>query len=90
MRKKFRDVAALMVAVIVLFAGSMMLNDRLRQDVVRVSGDLHAVESNGTVIAISDAAVGVVGVVRDFSADNTFLFTFLVVAAGLLVLMLRT
>jgi hypothetical protein len=90
MRKKFRDLAAVMVALVVLFMGSMMLNDRLRQGVVSVSGDLHAVQSNSTVSALGDAAEGVVGVLRDFSANNTFLFTFVAVAAALVVLMLRT
>jgi hypothetical protein len=90
MRKKFRDLAAVIAALVVLFGGSMMLNDPLRQRVASVSGDVRAVQSNGAVTAIGDATSGLFNVLRDFSVDNTFLFTFLVAAAALVVLMLRT
>ena len=90
MRKKFRGLAAGMVALVVLLSGSILLNDRLRQGVVRVSGDLRAVQSNSTVTAIGEATAGVLAVLRDFSADNTLLFVFLAVAVALVVLMLRT
>lgn len=90
MRKTFRGLAAVMVALVVLLTGSILLNDRLRQSVVSISGDLHAVQSNSTVTAIGDAVAGVLGVLKDFSANNTFLFTFLIAAVALVVLMLRS
>src|SRR5438874_801295 len=46
--------------------------------------------ASGPVASLTDAAIGAMAVVKDFSADNTFLFAFLVVTAILVVLMLRT
>jgi hypothetical protein len=90
MGKQFRAFASVMVALVVLVAGLFMLNDRLRQGAVSVSADVHAIEVNSTVAAISDAAAGVVGVLGDFGTNNTFLFTFLAAAIALVLLMLRT
>jgi hypothetical protein len=78
------------VAVAVLLVGSLALNDRWRQSVTSASQDVHGVATSPTVVALSNAAAGVYTVIKNFSADNTFLFAFLVVATVLVVLMLRT
>ena len=88
--RRLRDLAAGILAVAVLIAALMVTNDRLRQSVGRFSGDMSDVRASGPVASLTDAAIGAMAVVKDFSADNTFLFAFLVVAAILVVLMLRT
>jgi hypothetical protein len=90
LRNRLRDLAVLASTVAVLFVGSLALNDRWRQSVTSASQDMHQVQSNPTVIALTGAAAGVVGVIKEFSAENTFLFVFLLVTAVLVVLMLRT
>jgi ABC-type transport system involved in cytochrome c biogenesis permease component len=88
--RRLRDLAAGILAVAVLFAVLMLTNERLRLSADRFSGSISDVRSSAPVASLTDAATGVIAVVRDFSVDNTFLFAFLVVAAVLVVLMLRT
>ena len=90
LRHRLRDFAVVASAVAVLVVGSLAMNDRWRQSLASASEDAGHITSNPTFVALTNAASGVVSVVRDFSVDNTFLFAFLVVAAVLVVLMLRT
>lgn len=90
MPRRIRDLVGAMSALAVLVGMLVLINDRLRQSVDRFSGSISDVRSSGPVASLTDAAIGAIGVVRDFSADNTFLFAFLIVAAVLVVLMLRT
>lgn len=90
MSRRLRDVAAGMLALAVLVGALVLTNDRLRQSLDRFSGNISDVRASGPVTSITDAGLGAVRAVADFGADNTFLFAFLVVAAVLVVLMLRT
>jgi len=88
--RRLRDAATGILALAALVAALMVTNDRLREGVNHLSGNISDVRSSTPVVSLTDAAAGAFSVVKDFSADNTFLFAFLVVAAVLVVLMLRT
>jgi len=90
LKNRFRDLLIVALALMALLVGSLAMNDRWRHSVTSASQDIHHVTSSPAVTDLSNAATGIVGVVKDFSTDNTFLFSFLVVAAVLVVLMLRT
>ena len=90
MPRRIRDLVVAISAVVALLAALFVTNDRLRQSLDRFSGHVGDIRSSGPVASLSDAALGVLAVVRDFSADNTFLFVFLVVSVVLVVQMLRT
>ena len=87
---RIRDLALVATALLMLLAGSLVLNDRWRQSMSTASQDVHGIASSQTVSAINGAAGGLMVVIRDFGHDSPFLFAFLVVTAVLVVLMLRT
>jgi hypothetical protein len=89
MPRRIRDLVGAISALAVIGVALMALNDPLRQSVGRFTGNIGDIRSIGPVSALSAAVADAFGVVRTFSADNTFLSAFLVVAAVLVVLMLR-
>ena len=90
MHRKVRDLVGALLAVVVLFGVLMLFNARVRDGVREFGHEVSRSGSRPFLGPISEAAVAVFGVVHDFSAGNTFLFTFLVVAVVLVVLMLRS
>ena len=88
--RRLREIAAAILAGAVLVVALVATNDRLRQSVSGLSGNISDIRASGPVASLTDAAAAAVTVVRDFSVDNTFLFAFLVVAVVLVILMLRT
>ena len=90
MPRTIRDLVGAVLALAVLFGVLTLFNVRVREG---VTGFGHQVTRSGSrplVGPISEAAVAVVSVVRDFAGDNTFLFTFIVAGVVLVVLMLRS
>ena len=87
--RKLRDLFSAVIAITMLALILFAFNDRLRTSVDRLSEHVADVRTSGPMSSMTDAAIGVLSVVRDFSVDNTFLFAFLVVSLVLVVLMLR-
>jgi hypothetical protein len=86
MPRRIRDLVGALSALAVLVTTLIVINDQLRQSVVRFAGNIGGIRSS----PFGEAAGGIFNVVKDFSVDNPFLFAFLIVTAVLVVLMLRT
>ena len=89
--KKARDLAATLAVLAVLFGMLMAINPRVRDrfgEMVSVQGGAGHV--NSSLGPIGNAAHAAMSIGSDYAADNPVLFSFLVVAALLFMLMLRT
>jgi hypothetical protein len=89
MPRKIRNLVGTMSAVAVLGVALIALKEPLRQSVGQISRNIGGLGSIGPVYALSAAVADGFGVVRNFSAENALLSAFFVVAAVLVVLMLR-
>lgn len=68
----------------------MLINPRVRERFGQMTGDIQSQPWDASGGPIRIAATAVVAVTTGYAADNPFLFSFLVVAAVLFLLMLRT
>jgi hypothetical protein len=89
-KNRLRDITLTTAAVAVMLMASLAVNEQWRRSVASAAHDVHTVASSPTVVAFSGAAGGVLASIQGFRADNPFLFAFLLVAAVLVVLMVRT
>jgi hypothetical protein len=85
--RKARDLAATLAVLAVLFAMVMAIDPRVRQRFVELTTRVQGRESLGPV---QNAAYAAVSIGTDYASDNPFLFSFLVVAVVLFMLMLRS
>jgi ribose/xylose/arabinose/galactoside ABC-type transport system permease subunit len=85
--KKVRDLAATLAVLVVLFGMLMAINPRVRDQFGEMTRSVQGRESLGPV---QNAAYAAVSIGSDYAADNPFLFSFLVVAVVLFMLMLRS
>jgi len=89
-RRRCRDVATALAVLIVLFGILTLINPRVRERVGEVTGDVQSQAWSTSSAPISNAAVGALSVTSGYAADNPFLFSFLIVAVVLFLLMVRT
>ncbi len=85
--RKGRDVAATLAVLAVLFGMLMAINPRVHERFAELTASVHGRESIGPV---QNAAYAALSIGADYAADNPVLFSFLVVAAVLFMLMLRS
>ena len=85
--KKARDLAATLAVLAVLFGMLMAINPRVREQFSEMTRSMQGAESMSPV---QNAAYAAVSIGSDYAADNPYLFTFLVVAVVLFMLMLRS
>jgi hypothetical protein len=91
MPRGIRDLVGVIAALAIIGVALIAMNGPLQQGAGgRLFGHIDDLRSTRPVAELSDAVVSALGVVTTFSADNTLLFAFLIVAAVLVVLMLRT
>ena len=77
-----------MAVLAVLFGMLMAINPRVRERFLEsVQGGR---DVNSSISPVSNAAYAAVSIGTDYAADNPFLFSFLVVAVILFMLMLRS
>jgi hypothetical protein len=91
MPRRIRDVAVTVAVLLVLLMMLVAIDSRVRDRVDQLSGDVGRLDwsaSGGSFI--SAVAATIYDVVADYASDNTYLFSFLVGAVVLFVLMLRT
>ena len=74
----------------VLFGMLMLINPRVRERAGQISGDVQNQQWDSSAGPLGNAASSVLSMTGSYAADNPFLFSFLVVAGVLFVLMLRT
>ena len=87
MWRKARDLAATLAVLAALFGMVMAINPRVRERFAELTTGVQGRESLGPV---QNAAYAAVSIGSDYAADNPFLFSFLVVAVVLFMLMLRS
>jgi ribose/xylose/arabinose/galactoside ABC-type transport system permease subunit len=85
--KKVRDLVATLAVLVVLFGMIMVINPRVHERFAELTSSVHGGESLGPV---QNAAYAAMSVGSDYAADNPFLFSFLVVAVVLFMLMVRS
>lgn len=85
--KKVRDVAATLAVLVVLFGMIMAINPRVHERFAELTANVRGPESLGPV---QNAAYAALSIGSDYAADNPYLFSFLVVAVVLFMLMLRS
>jgi hypothetical protein len=87
MPRRIRDLAMSIAALLFLFAMLTIISPQVRE---RVSADGGSREWQASSGAVTHAAVSAFAITSSYAADNTYLFSFLVVAVVMFVLMLRT
>jgi hypothetical protein len=85
--KKARDLAVTLAVLVVLFGMLMAINPRVREQFNEMTRTVQGRESLGPV---QNAVYAAVSIGSDYAADNPFLFSFLVAAVVLFMLMLRS
>jgi hypothetical protein len=85
--RKIRDLAATLAVLLVLFGMLMAINPRVHERFAELTTSVQGRESFGPV---RNAAYAAVSIGSDYAAGNPFLFSFLVVAVVLFMLMLRS
>jgi hypothetical protein len=85
--KKLRDLAVTLAVLVVLFGMLMAINPRVREQFNGMTQTVQGPESLGPV---QNAAYAAVSIGSDYAADNPFLFSFVVAAVVLFMLMLRS
>ena len=88
--KKVRDLAATLAVLAVLFGMLMAINPRVRERFGEMTMSMQGGDMNSSFGPVGNAAAAAMSIGSDFAAANPFLFSFLVVAAILFTLMLRT
>jgi hypothetical protein len=87
--KKVRELAATFAVLVVLFGMLMAINPRVRERFGEMTTSVQGrdVSSLGP---LGNAAYAAVSIGQDYAVDNPILFSFLVVAVVLFMMMLRT
>jgi hypothetical protein len=85
--KKVRDLAVTLAVLVVLFGMLMAINPRVREQFNEMTRTVQGRESLGPV---QNAAYAAISIGSDYATDNPFLFSFLVAAVVLFILMLRS
>ena len=88
--KKIRDLTATLAVLVVLFGMLMAINPRVRERFGEMTASVQGRDMNSSIGPVGNAAYAAMSIGSDYAADNPFLFSFLVVAVVLFMLMLRT
>ena len=86
--KKVRELAATLAVLGVLFAMLMAINPRVRERFAEMTASVQGRDMNSSIGPVGNAAYAAVSIGSDYAGDNPFLFSFLVVAVVLFMLML--
>jgi ribose/xylose/arabinose/galactoside ABC-type transport system permease subunit len=89
--KKVRDLTATMAVLVVMFGMLMAINPRVRERFSELTMSVQGGRDvNSSISPVSNAAYAAVSIGTDYASGNPFLFSFLVVAVILFMLMLRS
>jgi hypothetical protein len=89
--RKVRDLAATLTVLVVLFGMLMAINPRVRERFGEtMTASVQGRDMNSSIGPLGNAAYAAISIGSDYAADNPILFSFLVVAVVLFMLMLRT
>ncbi len=87
--KKVRDLAATLAVLAVLFGMLLAINPRVREKFAGMMST-RGTDMNSSLGPVSNAAYAAMSIGSDYASDNPFLFSFLVVAVVLFMLMVRS
>ena len=91
MLKKLRDLAATLAVLVVLFGMLMAINPRVRERFGEMTMmSVQGRDMNSSLGPLGNAAYAAMSIGSDYASDNPVLFSFLVVAVVLFMLMLRS
>jgi hypothetical protein len=88
--KKVRDLAATFAVLVVLFGMLMAINPRVRERFGEMTASVQGRDVNSSLGPLGNAAYAAVSIGQDYAVGNPILFSFLVVAVVLFMMMLRT
>jgi hypothetical protein len=73
-----------------LFALLIVINPRVRERAGQIGGDVQTQSWEASAAPVSNAAVSAMSVTSYYASDNPYLFSFVIAAGVLFVLLLRT
>ena len=88
--KRARELGATLAVLALLFGMLMAINPQVRERFGEMTASMQSGDMNSSVGPVGNAAYAAVSIGSDYAADNPFLFSFLVVAVILFMLMLRS
>ena len=88
-KKKARELGATLAVLAVLFGMLMAINPQVRERFSEMTASMKSGEMNSSIGPVGNAAYAAMSIGSDYASDNPFLFSFLVVAVILFMLMLR-
>jgi hypothetical protein len=88
--RKVRDLAATLAVLLVLFGMLMAINPRVRERFGEMTATVQGGDMNSSLGPMGNAAYAAMSIGSDYAAGNPILFSFLVVAVVLFMMMLRT
>jgi hypothetical protein len=90
MKKKFRDTAIALAALIALLVMMISINPRLRERAGEMTGGISNQQWETGSTVVSQTVDSIIAVTSGYAGDNIYLLAFLVAACLLFVMMLRT
>ena len=88
--KRARDLGATLAVLAVLFGMLMVINPRVRERFGEMMAANVGRDMNSSIGPVGNAAYAAMSIGSDYASGNPFLFSFLVVAVILFMLMLRS
>ena len=88
--KQLRDFAATLAVLAVLLGTLMAISPLVRERFGEMTASVQGRDMNSSIGPVGNAAYAAMSIGSDYAADNPFLFSFLVVAVVLFMLMLRS
>ena len=89
--RKVRDLGATLAVLAVLFGMLMAINPRVRERFSEMmAASVNGGAMNSSIGPVGNAAWAAVSIGTDYASDNPFLFSFLVVAVILFMLMVKS
>jgi hypothetical protein len=88
--KQVRELAVTLAVLAVLFGMLMAINPRVRERFGEMTMRMQGGDMNSSIGPVGNAAHAAMSIGSDYAADNPFLFSFLVVAVILFMLMVRS
>ena len=87
--KKARELAATLAVLALLFGMLMAINPQVRERFGEMTSSMQSGDLHSPMGPVGNAAYAAMSIGSDYAGDNPFLFSFLVVAVILFMLMLR-
>jgi hypothetical protein len=88
--RRLRDLVAALAVLVVVLGILALINPRMRETVGQVTSGVQNQGWSETSAPIETAAHGVVSITSGYAVDNPFLFSFMVAAVVMFLLMVRT